>query len=244
MNLPEVGHNQGPPFNPEVVATLTKQAGAISDAASAWSRAEVVNDTKAGELKDFIDTARKLQKAVEDRRKAEKQPHLDAGRAVDKAFKDITSILERSLIIARKPLEAYLRQQQEAKEAARRAAEEEARKQAEEAQRAREVAERNSSAAAQVEAERAAAEAQEAAQRAAAPARATVGSATGAGTRATGLREYRFARIDNIRHAFMHYHDHPDIADCIQRLANAEIRAAKGAPVSIPGVTVITEQKL
>ena len=240
----DIGHNRGPAFNPEVVSALTERASHISDAAAAWAGAEVTNDIKAGELKDFIDQTRALQKEVEERRKVEKEPHLVAGREVDKVFKGITAVLERSMIIAKKPLQAYLLEKQKEEDARRAAAEAEARERAAEAERAQQIAERNQSAAAQIEAEEAAKAADQAQKAAQAPAKAKVSSATGAGTKSTGLRTRRVARIDNIRHAFMHYQDAPEIAEVIQRLANAEIRAAKGAPLTIPGITILTEKSL
>lgn len=243
-NTPDIGHNRGPAFNPEVVAAFAEQAAGVSDAAAAWAGAQITSDTKAGELKDFLDQCRALWKEVEDRRKAEKEPHLSAGREVDQAFKGITAILERAASIAKKPLQAYLLEKQREEDARRRAAEAEAAERAAEAERAAQIAERNQSAAAQIEAEEAARAAEEAQRIAQAPAKAKVASATGAGTKSTGLRTRRLARIDNIRHAFMHYQDHPDVTECIQRLANADIRAAKGEPITIPGITIIEEKTL
>lgn len=240
----EMGHNRGPAFNPKAVAAFTKTASGVSDAAAAWARAEITNDTKAGELKDFIDQTRALQKRVEERRKEDKEPHLKAGREVDAAYKDITAILERAMTIAKKPLQTYmLEKQREADEAQRKAAAE-AREREEEARRAQQIAERNQSAAAQIEAERAAEAAKAAQKQANTPAKAKVASATGAGTKSTGLRTRRRAQIDNIRHAFMHYQTAPEVVDVIQRLADADIRAAKGEPITIPGVTIVTEKTL
>jgi hypothetical protein len=42
----------------------------------------------------------------------------------------------------------------------------------------------------------------------------------------------------------LHYRGHADLAECITRLANADIRAAKGAKITIPGIDIIEEQKL
>ena len=42
----------------------------------------------------------------------------------------------------------------------------------------------------------------------------------------------------------LHYRDHPDLVAVILKLANADIRAAKGEAINIPGIEVKTERKL
>jgi sugar-specific transcriptional regulator TrmB len=239
-----LGHNKGPMFDAEVVDAFVKEASEIADAASEWAVVEIASDTKAGELKDFLDTARAKLKEIEDRRKAEKQPFLDAGRDVDTAFNRVKDIIEKAGRLAKLPLETYLKEQQRIAEERRRAEQEAARKAAEEAERKRLIAERNRNAAAILEAEEKAKEAAEAAKVAAAPARAKVSSATGTGSNRTGLRTHRSAHITNINQAMLHYRSHADLAECITRLANADIRAAKGAKITIPGIDIIEEQKL
>lgn len=191
-----------------------------------------------------LDTARAKLKEIEERRKIEKQPFLDAGRDVDTAFNRVKDIIEKAGKLAKAPLEAYLKEQQRIAEERRRAEQEAARKAAEEAERERLIAERNRNAAAMVEAEEKAKEAAEAAKAAEAAARAKVSSATGTGSKSTSLRTVRYAQITNINQAMLHYRGHPDLAECITRLANADIRAAKGAAITIPGIEIIEEQKL
>ena len=239
-----IGHNNGPVFNTEVVDAFAAEASEIADAASEWAKVAIGNETKAGELKDFLDTARAKLKEIEDRRKVEKQPFLDAGRDVDTAFNRVKDIIEKAGKLAKAPLEAYLKEQQRIAEERRRAEQEAARKAAEEAERERMIAERNRNAAAIIEAEEKAKVAAEAAKAAEAPARAQVSSATGTGSNRTGLRTHRSAQITNINQAMLHYRGHADLAECITRLANADIRAAKGAKITIPGIDIIEEQKL
>ena len=239
-----IGHNKGPVFNVLVVDALAIEAGEIADAASEWAKVEIATETKAGELKDFLDTARAKLKEIEDRRKAEKQPILDAGRDVDTAFGKVRDIIERAGKLAKGPLETYLKEQQRIADERRRAEQEAARKAAEEAERERLIAERNRNAAAIIEAEEKAKAAANAAKASEGPARATVSSATGTGANRTGLRTYRSARITNINQAMLHYRSHADLAECITRIANADIRAAKGAKITIPGIDIIEEQKL
>lgn len=239
-----LGHNKGPAFNVEAVDALTTEANEIADAASEWAKIEIATETKAGELKDFLDTARAKLKEIEDRRKVEKQPFLDAGRDVDTAFNRVKDIIERAGKLAKAPLETYLKEQQRIADERRRAEQEAARKASEEAARERLIAERNRNAAAIIEAEEKTKAAADAAKAAEAPARAKVSSATGTGSNRTGLRTHRSAQITNINQAMLHYRGHADLAACITRLANADIRAAKGAKITIPGIDIIEEQKL
>lgn len=239
-----IGHNKGPVFNVTVIDDFVLEATEIADAASAWAGVEIATETKAGELKDFLDTARAKLNEIENRRKAEKQPFLDAGRDVDTAFNRVKDIVEKAGKLAKAPLETYLKQQQRIADEQRRAEQEAARKATEEAERERLIAERNRNAAAIIEAEEKAKAAADASKAAEGPARAQVSSATGTGFNRTGLRTYRSARIININQAMLHYRGHEDLAACIMRLANADIRAAKGAKITIPGIDIIEEQKL
>lgn len=239
-----MGHNQGPAFNPDVVEQLTEQAQEVSATAAEWANTEVSDDETAAKLKDFLDSAKKLQNGVEARRKEEKQPFLDAGREVDKAFKTVHDIIQRAGELAKGPLAKYLAQKEREAEEQRRKEAEEARRKQEEAERERQIAENNKNAAAQLAAEEKAKEAAEEAKAAEAPAKAKIGSATGTGSKATSLRTVRSAKITSINQAILHFREHPDVRDVILRLANAEIRASKGADITIPGIEVVSEKKL
>lgn len=239
-----IGHNRPPAYDEEAVAALLAEAERIADAAGEWAKAKIETETKAGELKDFLDAARKRLKEIDKRRTEDKKPHLEAGKAVDAAYKRITDVIERAGTLAKAPLEAYLKEQQKIAEERRRAEQEAARKAAEEAERERQIAERNANAAAMVEAEEKAAQAAAAQKAAEAERKLKVSSATGTGSKSTSLRTVRSARITNINQAMLHYRGHSDLIDCITRLANADVRAAKGAQITIPGIEVIEEQKL
>jgi len=241
---PPMGDNKGPAFNPDVVAALTKDADHISEKAGEFSEKEITNDTEAGELKDFLDAARKTLTHVENRRTAEKKPFLDAGREIDAAFAKIKDVIERAGKLAKAPLVTYLEEQERIAEAKRREEAEAARKKQEEAERERLIAERNANAAAQVEAEEKAKEAEEQAKAAEAPAKAKVTSATGSGANATSLRTKRTAEITNMNMALLHFRDRSELKDCLIRLANADIRASKGADITIPGIKINVEKVL
>lgn len=239
-----IGHNNPPPFDPDKVAALKAEAEQAADAAAAWAGITIGDETAAGRLKDHIDALSRQHREAEAARKAAKQPHLDAGRAVDDAFRPITETLARAAKIAREPLAAWLMEQERIAAERRRIEAEAARKAAEEAERMRRAAEAQRNAAAQVEAEaaaEAAAEAQRIAERAD---RVRVSSATGSSATRTSLRTVRRAQLRAINQALLHYRDHPEVAELLTRLANADLRAAKGAPITIPGFDIIEEKTL
>lgn len=205
-------------------------------------KVEVVTADNAQDVRDLIARAQATTKKVEAARKEAKQPHLDAGKAVDAEFKPHRETLDSVVAALKEPLQAYLvaeekRRQAEA-EAARKAAEEAAAF-AEDAQgededpelaaKAAEFARKREERAAQAEA--------------LAENGARVESGSGL-ARAASLRTYRYAELTDAKAAAAHYSSHPDVLAAIEKVANAEIRAAKGAPVSIPGVAVREEQRV
>jgi hypothetical protein len=68
-------------------------------------------------------------------------------------------------------------------------------------------------------------------------------SATGGGKR-TALRTRRYVEITNVNQAMLHYRAHPEMTDLLLRLANAEVRSAKGKAIKIPGFDIKEERKL
>lgn len=239
-----IGHNNGPVFDTALLDGLTRQASEIADAASAWAGTTIENQIQAGELKDFLDAVRDKVNEVEDHRKSEKQPFLDAGRQVDAAYARVRDIIEAAAKLAKAPLEVFLKEQQRLADERRRTELEAARRASEEAERERQIAERNRNAAALIEAEAKAEAARQAHKAAETSTRIQIDSATGSGKARTSLRTQRRAKITNINQAMLHYRDHPDLVDCIIRLANADIRASRGATLTIPGINIIEEHKL
>ena len=180
---------------------------------------------------------------MEARRKDEKQPFLDAGREIDAAFNKIKETIERAANLVKPLVETYLREK-EAAERARKAEEErKAREEAEAAERARRQAEDRNDVIGQQEAEERLEEAGKAVEQAAKTESAKVGSATGGGKR-TALRTHRFVRITNLNQALLHYRDHPEMTDLLLRLGNADLRAAKGKDITLPGFSTHEERKL
>lgn len=201
---------------------------------------EVTADN-AGDARDLIARTQALGKKVEGARKEAKQPHMDAAKAVDAEFKPLKEALDDLVAAIKRPLQAYL----VAEEKRRQAEAEAARKAAEEAAAFAEDASADDDAELAAKAAEFAKRRQEKAEQATALAenRTKVESKAGL-SRAASLRTYRYAEITDALAAAAHYANHPDVLDAIQKVANAEIRAAKGAPVTIPGVTVREEQRI
>lgn len=244
-SLPPSGHNNPPPYREDKVAEHNAKAAEFLDVAGKWlDLKEIQTEDQAARLTDFITGVKQRQKATDEDRKADKKPHDDAGKKVQAAYNPIIEKLKKAVERVTPMQTAWLTKLEEQRRAEARRAEEEARRAEAEAARLAQQAEARNDIAGEAEAEEAAKRAAEMKKDAAglAKKRAQVKSATGGG-RTTSLRTVRSAKITNVRMLFMHYQAHPDVAECLKRLADAEIRAAKGAPVNIPGIEVIEERK-
>ena len=237
---PPTGHNAPPPYDADALAALKAEVVGCQTAAADWRKVEITAQHDAEKANDFLTGVRGLFKRVDGQRKADKAPHDTAAKAVDAAFKPLIEALTAIGDEIKAKLTAFAvaeeRRQREAAEAARRAAEEEARRAQEEAARAA----ARGDILAEMEAQ-AAADAAEKAKAERAPVKAGIASSTGAG-RTAALRTIREAEITNILLLFGHYRQHPDVAATLLRLANADIRAAKGADPAIPGITIIEKK--
>ena len=240
----KIGANKGPAFNPDLVDALAAKAGKIADAAGAWKEAgKIESEEQAQKANDFLSGARQIFNEIEERRKAEKQPFLEAGREIDAAFNRVKETVERAATLVKPLVEAFLRDQ-EAKERALRAEQErKARAEAKDAERARRQAEERSDVLGQQEAEERAEVARGAEAEAQQAQSAKLESATGGGKR-TALRTYRSAQITDINQAMLHYRARPELSDTLLRLARADIRAAKGKAITLPGFAITEERKL
>lgn len=201
-----------------------------------WAQG-VVNPNNAGTLRDLIGRIKDVTKEAEKDRKAIKEPYLEQGRKIDASFKPVSSMAD-SLIA---PLNRMLTDFLKAEEARKRQEAEEARKKAEAEARAAqalkddefvgaEIAERAKQS--EIEAKRAAREAEN---------NRVAGMES---DRAMGLRTYRKAKVVNAAMLVGHFANHPEVVALCERLANAQIRAAKGGDVSIPGIEIIQDQKV
>lgn len=197
-----------------------------------------VDASNAKSVKEMIDGAKALQKEIEETHKQEKEPHLAAGRFVDATYKPLAEDVE----VARKATNRLLEAHVLAEQAKANAVAAEARRKAEEVAKAAQAAEQEDAfLAPAIDVAAANTEAHVAENAAITAGRIT--SASGIG-RASGLKTYRFADVKDAKALVAFYAEHPDVLGAATKLANAAIRAAKGGPVSIPGVEVKEEQRL
>lgn len=233
-----IGHNSRAYFADALAAQLK--------GADVWATRPTLDADTAPRARDFVAGLKKLFKEADEARKTEKAPHTEAAKAVDDGWRPTLTAIERTLNGIEPKLATFLRAEKAKADAAK--AEADRQRRAAEAQvlAAQEAAARAQTESAKIvalaEADAAAAAAKRAADAAAAPP-VRVDSATGLARRA-GLRTVRKARIDDLGRALLHYRTRPEVAALIEQLANAEIRAAKGVPLTIPGVTVVETQEL
>lgn len=216
--------------------------------ADVWNTRDTLDDDTASRARDYLAGLKKLSKEADEARKAQKDPHTLAAKAVDDAWKPTLASIDRLVGGIEPKIAAYLRAKKAEAEAARALAE---RKRLEAEAAARAAAEDAAQAqteAGRIAADAARAEAEQIAARAAREERAASGpvrleSATGL-ARAAGVRVTRKARIFSVAIALAHYRARPEVAELVERLANADIRAAKGAPIEIPGIEIFEEESV
>lgn len=193
-----------------------------------------INADTAGDANDLIRLCGNLAKEIDKTRKAEKEPHLEAGRAVDAVYMPLNKEATDAPTALKAKLSAYLREQEriareKAAEAARIAEEERLRVEAEKAvsMPADEAELEAEAAAAEIRAAAAAAEAEKA--------RTAKGSH---GLMASGLKTKREVVITDPVGLVRHFHKHPDVIAVCLKLAQAQVRAAKGGDVDIEGIAI------
>ena len=214
---------------------LSELDGLATDCAG-WSGAEL-DENRAGAVRDLVGKIDKVAKSAEKDRKAIKEPYLEQGRKVDAAFKPVAERATKLMA----PLKAMLSKWLQAEEERKRAEAEAARKEAEEKAKLAEALKDDDTFG-----ERVVDMAKEAKQAADQAARLADHNAVKGNDsdRALGLRTYRKAKIVNGAMLVGHFANHPDVIALCEKIANAEIRASGGAPVSIPGIEVIEEKRV
>lgn len=233
-----IGHNSlADQHEADAAADMLHDAQELSGVVDAWVAQvpEIGSATVAEQARDLLARITASSKSAEDTRKAEKQPHLDAARDVDARYEPIKTLLTACTAPVKRLLEGWLHKERERQAAEAAAARAEAQRLAAEAAKAaaaqRSIAE---TAAAQVAVQRAEAAALDA--RRAEAAKTQVASAIG-GARAATLRRTWFAKLVSVPLACRRYGNHPDVIAVLEKLASAEVRAAKGK-ISIPGFEV------
>jgi len=211
--------------------------------ADADKYAEVTEDN-AQFIRDHIGYGNKLAKEIDSTRDELKRPHLEAGRKIDGAYKPLIETCDDIVKAMKRKLAAFLdAREREAKRIA-----EEAKRKLEEAERlaAKAVEEPEddpflAATAPTVDVKAAHVEAKIAEGQALAASR--VSSAAG-GFAATSLKTKRSARVTDWTALAMHYLGNGEMRATLEKLANSDIRHAKGAAIEIPGVEIVTERVL
>lgn len=232
----EIGHNSANDVDAykEVLARFKADADQYAE----------VTDDNAQFLRDHVGYGLKLAKEIDATREALKKPHLEAGRKIDGGYKPLIEACDDIVKGMKRKLAVFLD-----------AREREAKRIAEEARRKLEEAERLAAKAAEepeddpflaataptVDVMAAHVEAKVAEGQALAASR--VSSAAG-GFAATSLKTKRSAKVTDWQKLAMHYLNSGDLRATLERLANADIRHAKGGDISIPGVEIVTERVL
>jgi len=239
---PPAGHNNPPIYRETVVEDHNAKAAKFLDAGGAWIEvAPLKTDEQASKLADFIAGIKEVKKAVDEDRKVDKKPHDEAGKAVQAAYTPILTKLDKAIARVNPIMTAWLEhldaKEREENERARREAEAEAKRAAEMEAQARARNDFAGEAEAE-EANKRAEKAQKDADRAAKQ-RPQVKSATGGG-RTVSYRTYWEAEVENLRAAFMHFHQNPEVAALFKKLAEAEARSKDFNPETdkIPGVNL------
>lgn len=211
-----------------------------------WGDRPALDADTAPRARDFIAGAKKLLKETDEARKADKEPHMTAAKAVDEAWRPTLTAIESVIAKVEPKLTAWLREEKRKADEARAEAERQRVAAEKAALAAAEDAARATTDSARIGAERRQQEAEAATARAAKAAKSEptrVESATGLARRA-GLRTVRKARIVSVALALTHYRGNAEVLALIERLANADIRAAKGAAITIPGVEIDETEEL
>ena len=233
----DLGHNNPP----EPIEALKEKLALYKEGAEAFGP---VTEANAQEYRDHIGYGVKLAKEIDGQRETEKKPHLEAGRAVDAAYKPLLETVEATQKKLKAPLQSFI---VEREKEAKRIADEKAKALREAEEAARKVVEEPeegpflAATAPTVDLAAAKVEAKVAELQVSAASR--VSSAAG-GFNATSLKTVRKANVTDYAALIAHYASHYEVKDAALKLANADIRHAKGAPITIPGVEIVEERVL
>lgn len=227
----EIGHNNPPSPIDELKARVNE----FGAAAKAWGQSGVNSAKDSDDIDEFTKGARALYKEIDEMRVAEKKPHDDAAKAVQEKYKPLLDLMSDMGKAAKALRTSYLSKVEAEERERQRVEREKAAKAEADALAKMEAARANDDLVAQKEAEAEAEKAAETIEAAEKAPKATAGS---------GMRTVRTAEITNPTMAVAHYKAHPEVLSLVERLANADIRAAKGAAITIPGVTIKEERKV
>lgn len=239
-----MGHNRPPAYDPEKHGELSARVEAFMKVSNdIKASGPLQSDEKAEKLADHIAGLRGLKKRVEETRKAEKAPHDQAGKEVLAAFTPLEERLDRAIKGMLAMSAEWLDRKRAEAEAEKRRKEAEAEAKRKEAEEAAKAAAASGNIDAEIEAERLAKEAAAAEKAAAKDVKVGIGSASGGG-RTISERTVRKAEIQNINALFVRYRAHPKLIECLQSLADADVRAKEitEANAAIFGVRIVEKK--
>lgn len=211
-----------------------------------WAERPTLDDVTAPRARDFLAGAQQLVKKLDAARREAKLPHERAAKAVDEDFNKPKARLEAVITGIKVKINAYADALAKA-EAARRAEAARAAQEAREAAAAAAMDATNApTASARIDADMQAAElaktAAAAEKEAARVAPVRIESATGL-AKGLGVRRRRVCTLKSLPLACAHFKDAPELRDVLERLANAECRAAGiDTDVRIPGFEITTTE--
>lgn len=242
QDAPGIGHNAPPSDN---FQAIKGRADALAETANAWLGVKAITDLETAEACDsFLAQVRAELKAADKDRKAINEPHDKAVKANNDRFRGVTALLMKCEEMLA-PLKAGWLKREAARIAADKAEREMAAKRAmQEAEDARKAAE--AAAAPTVQAalvvEETAAAVDTALKALAEAERARPVVKGGLAARASGLRQYWFAKIHDYQKALHHYGLREEVQEVVQRLANADARERKDS-LAVPGVQAKMEER-
>jgi hypothetical protein len=240
VDLPApIGHNRPRPFD-----LIQERVDQLVTTANAWLKQvpEIKDEAQAKRADDFLAQLTKEVTRLKVEKATEKEPHLKANKEIDARY----GAMETLTVTAKRLIEPLARKWLQKKQAEIDA--EHARKQEEAARKAREAQQAEEAARgstptveAAAHAERAREEA-EAARRLAAtpPPRAQVRGSYSA--RARSVRTIWRAEVEDLLFAFSHYHDRPEVRECLTKLASADAAAAAREGREIPGCRLVKSE--
>lgn len=239
--MADLGHNNPP----EAIETFKTRVESYRMQVGHYA---VITDFNVNEARDAVGYGGDLAKEIDAQRDVEKRPHLEAGRKIDGAYKPLVTEAETLQKALKKTVEAFVvKREDEARKKAAAAAQalreaEEARLKAE-AEAAEPIEDPFLAATAEPIPDTKAMAAAAKLAEAQAAASSRVSSAAG-GYTAAGLRTIRKAKVTDFAALVQHYAGHREVKELCERLANADIRHAKGNPITIGGVEIVEERVL
>lgn len=213
------------PYNAVELAKLAATVAAFTDACGKWKDLKTISTVEqSGKLTDFITGARGVWTKIETKRKEEKGVHDARAKIVQDAFTLLLDKVKKATDDL-KPMQAAWLVAENARIAKEKAdalaAAEEKRL---EAERLAAAAASRNDVSGEVEAARMLEDAKKETKQAARTETAKSGSATGGG-RAMSLRTVKTAEIHSRNAVYMHFRDHPDVVELLQRLATQAVQA-------------------